>query len=171
MFQENKARQIFRKNEDFLPPDTYTYVCVQGLRRGKKCSFFGKFGVLCFLETPVLRFTLLYYYKRYIWWHLKATFCDHNHRYFHRYPFPLSEKIWGCIRKTRITVFTVEILSRHTRSRLVRGMWHLNIVWITFKVVLKATLIKYWLPRTLKACNFIIKICRQIVFLWNFRNF
>ena len=25
-------------------------------QRGKKCSFFGKFGTLCFLETPVLRF-------------------------------------------------------------------------------------------------------------------
>ena len=25
-----------------------SYVCVSG---GKKCSFFGKFGVLCFLET------------------------------------------------------------------------------------------------------------------------
>ena len=33
MFQENKARQIFRKT---------------------KWSFFGKFGVLCFLVTPVL---------------------------------------------------------------------------------------------------------------------
>ena len=32
-----------------------TYVCVSG---GKKFCFFGKFGVLCFLETPVLRFAL-----------------------------------------------------------------------------------------------------------------
>ena len=32
--------------------------CVSG---GKKCSFFGKFGVLCFLVTPVLRFALLSY--------------------------------------------------------------------------------------------------------------
>ena len=32
--------------------------------RGKKCLFFGNFGVLCFLETPVLRFTLLPYYRR-----------------------------------------------------------------------------------------------------------
>ena len=31
---------------------------------GKKCSFFGKFSVLCFLETPVLRFALLPYYRR-----------------------------------------------------------------------------------------------------------
>ena len=46
VFQENKARQIF------------VYVCVSG---GKKCSFFGKFGELSFLETPVLRFTLLSY--------------------------------------------------------------------------------------------------------------
>ena len=31
---------------------------------GKKCLFFGNFGVLCFLETPVLRFALLPYYRR-----------------------------------------------------------------------------------------------------------
>ena len=37
----------FPKNEHFLPPDTQT-----------RCSFFGKFGVFCFLETPVLRFAL-----------------------------------------------------------------------------------------------------------------
>ena len=37
------------------------YVCVSG---GKKCCFFGKFGVRCFLETPVLRFALLPYYRR-----------------------------------------------------------------------------------------------------------
>ena len=52
----------FPKNEDFLlPPDTHMYACVS---EGKKCSFFGKFGVLCFLETPVLRFALLLYYRR-----------------------------------------------------------------------------------------------------------
>ena len=36
-------------------------VCVSG---GKKCSFFGKFGVLCILVTSVLRFALLSYYRR-----------------------------------------------------------------------------------------------------------
>ena len=51
----------FPKNEHFLPLDTHTYVCVSG---GKKCSFFGKFGALCFLETPVLRFALLLHYRR-----------------------------------------------------------------------------------------------------------
>ena len=61
VFQENKARQIFRKNERFLPPDTHAYVCVSG---GKNIRFCGKFGVLCFLETPFLRFGLLPYYRR-----------------------------------------------------------------------------------------------------------
>ena len=32
----------------------------------KKCSFFGKFGVLCFLEEPVLRFALLPYWYHYL---------------------------------------------------------------------------------------------------------
>ena len=39
----------FPKNKHFLLPDTHMYVCVSG---DKKRSFFGKFGVLCFLETP-----------------------------------------------------------------------------------------------------------------------
>ena len=53
----------FPKNEHILPPDTHTYVCVS---RGKKCSIFGKFGVLCFLETRFLRFVYLPYYRCYI---------------------------------------------------------------------------------------------------------
>ena len=32
--------------------------------KGKICSFFGKFGVLCFLVTFVLRFALFLYYRR-----------------------------------------------------------------------------------------------------------
>ena len=32
----------------------------------KKCSFSGKFDLLCFLETPVLIFALLPYYRRVI---------------------------------------------------------------------------------------------------------
>ena len=43
----------FPQNKHFLPPDTH-----------KKCSFFEKFDVLCFLETPILRFALLPYYRR-----------------------------------------------------------------------------------------------------------
>ena len=33
---------------------------------GKKSSFFGKFAVLCFLVTPVLRFAYLPHYRRII---------------------------------------------------------------------------------------------------------
>ena len=36
----------FPNNEHFLFPDTHSYVFVSV---GMKCSFFGKFGVLCFL--------------------------------------------------------------------------------------------------------------------------
>ena len=36
-------------------------VCVS---RGKKCSFFGKFGMLCFLVTFVLEFALLPYQQQ-----------------------------------------------------------------------------------------------------------
>ena len=46
----------FPKKEHFLPPDTHRYVCVSG---GKKCSFFGKFGVLCVLITSVFNFVFL----------------------------------------------------------------------------------------------------------------
>ena len=51
-----KARQIFRKNERFLHPDTHRSVFISG---GKKCLFFGKFGELCFLVTSFLRLTIL----------------------------------------------------------------------------------------------------------------
>ena len=51
----------FLKNKHFLPPDMHTYMCISG---GKKCSFFAKLGVLCFIETPILRFVLLPYYRQ-----------------------------------------------------------------------------------------------------------
>ena len=49
VFQESKACQNFRETN-------ISYVCVSG---GKKCFFLENFGMLCFLETPVLRFALL----------------------------------------------------------------------------------------------------------------
>ena len=52
----------FSEKRTFLPPDTHTYMCVSG---GNKRSFFGKFGVLCFLETLVLIFAYLPYYRQY----------------------------------------------------------------------------------------------------------
>ena len=47
----------FPKNKYFSPPDEI-------YSGGKKCSFFGKFGVHCFLVTSVLGFALLLYYRR-----------------------------------------------------------------------------------------------------------
>ena len=56
-----KKKQKKQTNKYFFPPDTHTQVWVLGI---KNFSFFGKFGVLCFLVTPVLRFTLLPYYRQ-----------------------------------------------------------------------------------------------------------
>ena len=59
VFQEKKAREISQKtNIPSLLIGTPTY---QGV---KKFFFFGKFSMLCFLETPVLRSALLLYYWR-----------------------------------------------------------------------------------------------------------
>ena len=58
-----QSNLIFLKSKYPLPPDTHTYVCVS---RSKKCSFFWKFEVLCFLVTSVLRFALLPYHRRII---------------------------------------------------------------------------------------------------------
>ena len=57
VFQENKARQIFRKKNLSDPLIHHLLVHI----RGKKCLVFEKLNVLCFLETPVLIFTLLPY--------------------------------------------------------------------------------------------------------------
>ena len=48
------------KNEHFLPLNIHT-LCLSG---GNKCSFFGKFGVLCCLETFVLGFARSPYCQR-----------------------------------------------------------------------------------------------------------
>ena len=57
VLQENKARQISRKTNIYFP--------LIRTRGDKKCLFFGKFGVFFFLVTPVLRFALLPYYRRF----------------------------------------------------------------------------------------------------------
>ena len=71
VLQENKAGQIFQKTNSFYPElCARVYQGVRDVRflGGKKCSFFGKFGQLCFLVTSVLRFALLPYYRRIIVW-------------------------------------------------------------------------------------------------------
>ena len=49
------------KNKQFLPL-IRTRTCAY--QAGKKCSFFGKFDVLCFPKTPIFRFGLLPYYRQ-----------------------------------------------------------------------------------------------------------
>ena len=58
--KKKTKRAKFHEKQTFLTPDTHTYVCVSG---SKKCSFFEKFGMLCFLVTSVLRFALLPYHR------------------------------------------------------------------------------------------------------------
>ena len=55
---KKKNHAKFSVKRTFLIP---WYAHVSG---SKKCSFYGKFGVLCFLETPVFRFAFLPYYRR-----------------------------------------------------------------------------------------------------------
>ena len=59
--QESKAHQIFRKMNVSYPLIRTRTCAYQGVRS----LFFEKFGVFCFLETPVLRFALLPYYRQY----------------------------------------------------------------------------------------------------------
>ena len=53
---------IYQKHSERLSIQSiHTYLCVSGV---KKCSFSRIFGVPCFVEKPVLRFTFLPYYRR-----------------------------------------------------------------------------------------------------------
>ena len=67
VFVVNKAKRanlktgLSRKQSTSNFPKNRHFLCISG---GKKCLFFGKLGVPCFLETPVLRFALLPYYRR-----------------------------------------------------------------------------------------------------------
>ena len=64
VLQENKARQIFQKTNNSYQGDEN-----QG---DKKCFFFGKFGVLCFLVTSDLKFVILPCY----WWKIQLVTSD-----------------------------------------------------------------------------------------------
>ena len=81
-FKKNKTPNC-PENERFLPSDTHI-LCVSG---GKKCSLFGKFGILCFFlkhpfwDSPFCLITVVMWYRE--------VFCDgiffvfgFNFRYF-----------------------------------------------------------------------------------------
>ena len=78
---------IFPKNEYFWPPDTHTCVCLSGR---EKCLLFGKYGVLCFLVTAVLRLALLPYYRRSDIWLRENIKLFKSHSVF-------KKKIWARI--------------------------------------------------------------------------
>ena len=87
----------------------HTYVCVSG---GKKCSFFGNFGVLCFLETPVLRFALLPYYQRH-----------HSHKKLGCFPSVLVSNIKHTHGKLNKFYQVCEYLFKVMKKRL-------KVIWI-----------------------------------------
>ena len=60
VFRENKARQIFRKTNI-----TLWYADVRVRMRRWEMFVFGKFGLFCFLQTGLLRFAYLTYYRRF----------------------------------------------------------------------------------------------------------
>ena len=53
---KKRTQPNFPKYKHFSTPDTHTYVWVSGCKKYLS-------GMLCFLETPVLRFALLPYYR------------------------------------------------------------------------------------------------------------
>ena len=57
VFARKQGTPNFSKNSMCM----YMYMCLSG---DKKCSFFRKCSVLCFLVTTVLRFVLLPYYRQ-----------------------------------------------------------------------------------------------------------
>ena len=61
-YKKTKHAKVFEKRTFRTP--WYAHARVRTW--SKKCLFFGEFGVLCFLLTSVLRFTLLRCYRRYM---------------------------------------------------------------------------------------------------------
>ena len=63
--KNTKHAQFKKKKQIFLTPwYPHVHMCI----RSKKYSFFGKFYVLCFLVTSLLRHALLPYYRQVVVW-------------------------------------------------------------------------------------------------------
>ena len=54
----------YKKTKNVTVSEKRTFLTPWYAHGSKKCSFFGKFDVHCFLVTPVLRLALLPYYRR-----------------------------------------------------------------------------------------------------------
>ena len=94
----------------FLPPDTHMYVCVSGV---KKCWFFGKFGVLRFHVTSVLRFALLFYYRRNVAAYLHSSALP----FIQQQEYHWTERTW----KSQTPVFI--LISLKVLIKMVRSIW------------------------------------------------
>ena len=136
----------FPKTEHFLPPDTHTYVCVSGF---KKCLFFEKFGVICFLETPILRFALLSYYRRILvvaylnTWILIGT----SLKWY-------ASKIHTCI----VNANTLK------KTRSLFKKWSLNLWWISNKTIIEVENITK--GASFKSLLYLSHKDTQLLFLW-----
>ena len=64
-FYKKAKHGKFSEKRTFFTPDKHTFICLSG---SKKCLLIGKFHVLCFLVTLILRFDVLSYYRRKISW-------------------------------------------------------------------------------------------------------
>ena len=94
----------FSEKQLFLTP---WYVHVRVRIGGKKCSFFGKFDLLCFPETPVSKFAILPYYWRIM---AEKDRCIYNKNY------GLRLSPWNDVKKTNLwdeRVVFHELLSWH----------------------------------------------------------
>ena len=87
MFQENKAHQVFRKTNIFYPLIRLRTCAYQG---AINVRFSENLCVLCFLETPVLRFALLLYYRRNVKENMKRL-CNVSLGIVSTYHFDISE--------------------------------------------------------------------------------
>ena len=115
--RRRQSTASFLENEHFLPRDTLTYVCVQGVRNVR---FPGKFGVLGF---PVnIRFEIVF--LPYNWRNILTKKYSHQH---HILLLMLAIKIvflWKCVssynplREAAITSknFKCDVCSRHLKS-------------------------------------------------------
>ena len=139
VFQENTARQIFRITKISCPlirtppRDNQTHSSHSSAVR-----FLENFGVLCFLETPVLRFTLLPYYRRSV--------------IFQKSTLKLSVSFYFTLIAVMVILFTKYTMFRFSsRYTCVKQIWasKINIVFCLI-----------WIFVTFLSYNFIIKTIR-----------
>ena len=96
-------------------------MCVSG---GKKCLFFGNFGVLCFLGTPVLRFALLPYYR------LISNFrekCDFLNSGNHASSTVIFEKLLVQIGWPKHKLWPNRMLNRNRYSAFTKNILHTTL--------------------------------------------